>query len=245
MEKIKKILLSFGIMLIVLACVGCGENKCDNCGEEKNLHRYECAPHIFGTGTLEYETKFFCDECASKLYRSNTYADMKDKTGADGFWIVFTLAMAVVGFVCGGSYWGNKVNEVVHSKGYDQDWYWRGFWLGEFAFREAVAMPQRHGGSESKLLRTAKSSETEVKYKNGWKCDKCGCVNPEYTGTCSCGNSKFRRSNDVEKATNKEGKDELKEELNNVELIKKYKELLDSGAITQEEFDKKKSEILN
>ena len=31
MEKIKKILLSFGIMLIVLACVGCGENKCDNC----------------------------------------------------------------------------------------------------------------------------------------------------------------------------------------------------------------------
>ena len=49
----------------------------------------------------------------------------------------------------------------------------------------------------------------------------------------------------LEKATNKEEKDELKEELNNVELIKKYKELLDSGAITQEEFDKKKSEILN
>ena len=32
--------------------------------------------------------------------------------------------------------------------------------------------------------------------------------------------------------------------VNNIEMIKKYKELLDMGAITQEEFDKKKQELL-
>ncbi len=36
-----------------------------------------------------------------------------------------------------------------------------------------------------------------------------------------------------------------KENINNIEEIKKYKELLDMGAITQEEFEKKKKELLN
>lgn len=35
------------------------------------------------------------------------------------------------------------------------------------------------------------------------------------------------------------------EELNAIEKIKKYKDLLDSGAITQEEYDTKKKELLN
>ena len=33
-------------------------------------------------------------------------------------------------------------------------------------------------------------------------------------------------------------------EIDNIEIIKKYKELLDMGAITQEEFDLKKTELL-
>lgn len=34
-------------------------------------------------------------------------------------------------------------------------------------------------------------------------------------------------------------------ELENLEKLKSYKELLDSGVITQEDFDKKKAELLN
>ena len=33
--------------------------------------------------------------------------------------------------------------------------------------------------------------------------------------------------------------------ISNADELKKYKELLDSGAITQEEYDKKKKELLN
>ena len=40
-------------------------------------------------------------------------------------------------------------------------------------------------------------------------------------------------------------KTERKEENSNIDEVKKYKELLDIGAITKEEFDKKKKELLN
>jgi hypothetical protein len=42
----------------------------------------------------------------------------------------------------------------------------------------------------------------------------------------------------------KKQQDTISDNANTIELIKEYKELLDSGAITQEEFDKKKSELL-
>ena len=40
-------------------------------------------------------------------------------------------------------------------------------------------------------------------------------------------------------------KDKSEKELLNVQKLKSYKDLLDSGVITQEEFDKKKSELLD
>lgn len=33
-------------------------------------------------------------------------------------------------------------------------------------------------------------NETILK-NGGWKCENCGKANPAYTGTCSCGNSKY------------------------------------------------------
>ena len=251
MEKFKKIQLLISMMFIVLACIGCASNgngKCEECGEQKEVYKYECAPYPYmsGSGELEYETKYFCGDCATKLYNRNMYADIREKTNFEAFSIVLTLIICVIGVAAAGTYWGNKVNEVVANKGYNEDWFWTGFWGKQMALNEALALPQKSltNKNESKLLSTAKKDESSL--KDAWKCDKCGMINPNYTGTCSCGNSKNRRGNDnVAETTKKENKDELKEELNNIELIKKYKELLDSGAITQEEFDKKKNEILN
>lgn len=42
-----------------------------------------------------------------------------------------------------------------------------------------------------------------------------------------------------------EEKDKSEKELLNIQKLKSYKDLLDSGVITQEEFDKKKSELLD
>ena len=49
----------------------------------------------------------------------------------------------------------------------------------------------------------------------------------------------------LSKEAAEEEKDKSEKELLNVQKLKSYKDLLDSGVITQEEFDKKKSELLD
>lgn len=100
-------------------------------------------------------------------------------------------------------------------------------------------------------------------HKEGyWKC-LCGQMNPPHTTGCSCGLSvseinkkkkqqekeETERKEFIQKATQKaeiEKKvvENITAERNNIALLKEYKELLDSGIITQEEFDKKKHELL-
>lgn len=94
-------------------------------------------------------------------------------------------------------------------------------------------------------------SEKQMLSNGGWKCNQCGKVNPYYTTTCVCGISKVE-SEKIAKDALEKTKDEVaqagkesEQELQNIQKLKAYKELLDSGAISQEEFDKKKSELLN
>ena len=87
--------------------------------------------------------------------------------------------------------------------------------------------------------------------ESGWKC-VCGQSNANYIGTCSCGRSR----KDVEKVAAQQAssteqasaadvqEDAVLNQLNGIEAIKAYKELLDSGVISQEDFDKKKNELL-
>lgn len=45
---------------------------------------------------------------------------------------------------------------------------------------------------------TNDSKNAETLQKGGWKCNFCGKVNPQYTGTCSCGNTKYENKSVVE-----------------------------------------------
>lgn len=98
-----------------------------------------------------------------------------------------------------------------------------------------------------------------------WKC-LCGRLNPPYSSGCECGltvseirrikseNSKKafeqlqlekKEAEEVEKAeAEKKATENVSNEKNNISLLKEYKDLLDSGIISQEDFDKKKSELL-
>lgn len=114
---------------------------------------------------------------------------------------------------------------------------------------------------EPRPVHKIKSSQQVVK---GWKCRFCGRINAEYVGTCGCGKTKMEsalwKSNTVgseevrpsveevkssiEEVKPKSEGTNTKSQIENLELLKKYKELLDIGAITQEEFDSKKKEII-
>ncbi|MBR4344276.1 MAG: SHOCT domain-containing protein [Lachnospiraceae bacterium] len=84
---------------------------------------------------------------------------------------------------------------------------------------------------------------------NDWICAKCGRIVPGYSSGCTCGmrrdeSSRIMEAQKLEKEAAEKSANEQREELNNIEILIKYKELFDKGVITQEEFDKKKESIL-
>lgn len=104
--------------------------------------------------------------------------------------------------------------------------------------------------------------------EGGWKCRFCGRTNADYVGTCGCGRTKEEsrlKKNTVEEMKPKTEemkpkaeetksimeetkyrveKNEFSIQMERLELLKKYKELFDMGAVTQEEFENKKKEIM-
>lgn len=79
--------------------------------------------------------------------------------------------------------------------------------------------------------------------KDGWKCSKCGAANAIYVGTCGCGQLK-KENNTKKRTSSAKVTDSDSKEVDNLQQLKLCKELLDMGAITQEEFDAKKKQLL-
>lgn len=249
----------------------------------------------------------------------------------------------VISLIIWGVIWGFATNAVLKNKGYDDNWFWWGFFFWFIALIVAATKPENRGYSTSNntsynSVLSEMASESEAQRRNSsrssdtWQCYKCNRVNQKYVTTCVCGVSKADSMNyitnrqksfgTVSQQSNKKGwvcsncglnnsklsekcscgmlreynakwicdkcgslngekqficqcgakksenskktlnPAEINEYLNkkntkvetvkknedntidSIESIKKYKELLDMGAITQEEFDKKKKELL-
>ena len=143
---------------------------------------------------------------------------------------------AVIGIIIWGVIWGAATQTVVYNKGYEEKWFWWGFFFGFIALLVALSKPQLYSTGPLSPQLAREAEERRTMEAGGWKC-VCGRLNPSYTGTCACGRSRQAvLAAAAEPALENEGA--------TVRMIKQYKELLDSGAITQEEFEKKKREIL-
>lgn len=153
-----------------------------------------------------------------------------------------------IGLIIWGIIWGYATKTVNETRGYEGG-FWLGFFLG-FIGLIIVACKSKKSYTDyvSSTLLSAASQEANDKKvisNGGWKCSKCGRVNPSYTGTCACGGSKYE-TEAKEKADAEEAKARENSEKEFLELqkLKTYKDLLDSGVITQEEFDLKKKQLL-
>lgn len=102
---------------------------------------------------------------------------------------------------------------------------------------------------------SAKLFHSREPNENEWKCKKCGIINHNYVGTCSCGNRRQDNDTFVPEDTIQTKAEKIEEEtqvmvsnkssdLSVADAIKQFKELLDMGAITQEEYDRKKKDLL-
>lgn len=180
--------------------------------------------------------------------------------------IGYCIAVIIWGII-----WGCVTNAVIHNKGYDDNWFWWGFFFSFIAVIVAFSKPEivysngndRDDENYSFNSNYGHSSlfhdTTATARQDGmWQCAWCNKMNSNYVGTCSCGKSKSeseeKRKSDAKIAKDfyagmgtsehSDPTDDSQKTLNNIEAIKKLKELLDMGAITQEEFEQKKKELL-
>lgn len=154
------------------------------------------------------------------------------------------------------SIWGAITWKMNDYKGYASNGFWWGFFLGlvgviVVACKSNVSNYKMTGwkcvcGKVHSDYVTAcacgRARNTVASVPAGhWSCS-CGRIHAPYVSSCICGLSKkdaARSATVPEKATSA-----TPSEQDTVNLLKEYKTLLDSGAITQEEFDAKKAQLL-
>ena len=185
--------------------------------------------------------------------------------------LVYIIIVIVQGLI-----FGFATNIVIENKGYDDNWFWWGFFFGLIALIVACAKPQNidYSSYSSQLSQptytsyqtsygsnlsnaTDKVHNEQIPAAGGWKCS-CGRVHAYYVSSCSCGKSKsevknaeFKKKQEEERRQAEQKKQEeakkqaeIMDESSKVAAIKEYKELMDAGIISQEEFDAKKKQLL-
>lgn len=158
-----------------------------------------------------------------------------------------------------GIIWGFVCCKIIENKGYDDSgmWFLWGFLFSFVAAIVALSKPENHKTVQNTSssyegrasLFASKPLNAQIAAGAGeWKCLHCGKINNNYVGTCSCGWTKDETKAIAERAAASKidavAQPKPVDSTQNFEAIKKLKELLDMGAITQEEFDKKKNELL-
>lgn len=176
-----------------------------------------------------------------------------------GLFLLYVIIYVILGVI-----WGCGVQAVIDNKGYKENWFWWGFFFGVWALIFALTKPDVYSGKytyvDTPLTRASDEEEREkeiarqkkVLEDGGWKCI-CGTINASYVGSCYCGQTKessLRKIQEREIARQQTQNNRIleakkKSESDNLDNIKKLKELLDMDAITEEEYELKKKELLN
>lgn len=218
-------------LLLTLLMGGCVTSKCDICGASGanyELLGYDLCPecYVSVTGTTEGV--------------NNTYNFM---------WIVYVVIVIAWGLI-----WGFATKAVIRNKGYNENWFWWGFFFGFIALLVALSKRENCTANDNDNGRSAKTITNDE-----WMCT-CGRINSAYVSTCACGKNKRDVLNPPMPPTAKEQNAEHlppqpavqetkpadcpETELSRIEAIRKYKELLDAEILTQEEFEAKKKQLL-
>lgn len=163
------------------------------------------------------------------------------------------IVTLIVIFIIHGIVWGKATNKVLQYRGYFyDDWFIWGFLFGIATLLVAMSRPDNNANVIKKRAAAKKPAFTSPNTE--WKCRKCKMINPPYTGTCSCGNTReendaplraMQEKREAEMRAQASEKIQQDAELDNLLTLSAYKDLLDKGVITEEDFEAKRSELLS
>lgn len=168
----------------------------------------------------------------------------------------FLIAAIVVGLICGGI-----CVAISYSRGMEGGFWW-GFLLGIIgivvvavrpndrpapSYSSSSASSDSYYSSSSSYLNTSRTNDALS--NGGWRCPNCGKLHYSYESGCSCGASKFSQiesqpESEPESKALPAGIEDAPVAVSQADEIRKFKELLDDGILTQEEFEAKKKQLL-
>lgn len=162
--------------------------------------------------------------------------------------------------------WGCIVREVNENRGYDGG-FWLGFFLGVIGLIIVISKPPLHHYQFNSITEDIDHSqllEQRILNTAGWKCNQCGNINASYTTSCACGMTQaknkdfdhlpnsFRICPNCKKLHPKYVfscdcgyPDHLPTTEEPTDKLLQLKALRDADAITQEEYEQKKQELLD
>ena len=156
-------------------------------------------------------------------------------------WIYLIVAIVVA------IIFGAITKSINENKGYDGGFAW-GFFLGWIGIIVVACRPSvKYTYEESIIVPANKTPVQKNTYAaqllddGTWNCS-CGRHNARYVSSCVCGLNKQQLFS--AKAETEESKNVM-DDAKIIATLKEYKNLLDTGVITQEEFDAKKKDILS
>ena len=167
----------------------------------------------------------------------------------------------LIGVIIWGVIWGFVAKAVITNRGYEEEgtkYFWLGFFFAFIPVIVAATKPvYQSKWSSSNISNSSSTSSYNSTVnsripENGWRCSNCGRIHCSYESGCLCGKSRFevRPVQAVEQDTTTKTMPKAIPEVNKnssiaqIDEIKQYKELLDSGILTKEEFDAKKKQLL-
>lgn len=164
---------------------------------------------------------------------------------------VLQFFLTIIVSVLVGCLWGAATFTINQNKGYWNNGFWWGFWLGWIGLVVVLCKSDNHYSYYSSSVDKNFPSDqphpaiaSQPVPNGGWRCE-CGRVHAAYVSSCACGRSKIPMPVAEAEVSAEPDADIRDSEERIITLLKEYKALLDCGAITQDEFEKKKNQLLN
>lgn len=164
---------------------------------------------------------------------------------------VLQFFLTIIVSVLIGCLWGAATFTINQNKGYWNNGFWWGFWLGWIGLVVVLCKSDNHYSYYSSSVDKNFPSDqphpaiaSQPVPNGGWRCE-CGRAHAAYVISCACGRSKIPMPVAEAEVSAEPDADIRDSEERIITLLKEYKALLDCGAITQDEFEKKKNQLLN